>query len=415
MKKFFATFTAFAFIVGLSIPLIGCSNNTPANGDVLRYAPTANQGEWIITGIEKENGDGILQIPETLEGKPVTEILSLEYRPNNEETSLHFTQIERLGIPKKVKTISPYVCRDMVGLQEVYFSEGSQLEKLDQGVFMGCKNLHTLDLPSSLKYIYVEAFDGCEALTSLHLPKHIEVVAAPFKDSGITELTIEEENEHFSIVDSVLYDKNKTTLFYYPAQKPEESFTVLDSVDIISGSAFYDCKNLKTVNLNNVSKVEREAFEECENLATITADSLKYVDGTPFDDTAWWKNYQGEEIFLGKCLLRYTKFAFALDLTGYECIAPYAFKGHTDLHRITFDDELINIGEGAFMDCTNLYEVLFYNPSKMVFISQNSFENNATNRFFKVHESLFNEYATYNNYATNEFWQPYKDRIKTFN
>lgn len=415
MKKFFAAFTAFTFITGLSLPLIGCAVNTPsANVDVLKYIPSADKKEWIITGIEKENDDGILEIPETINGKPVTNISSLDYRPNNEETSLHFTEIEKLSIPKTVKTMSAYLCRDMVGLKEVCFSEGSHLEKMEQGLFTGCKNLYNIVLPDSVKYIYMEVFDGCEALTSLEIPKNVSTLSVPFKNSGIAELTIDEENETYSVVDNVLYDKDKTTLEYYPAHKLEESFTVLDSVIRINAWAFQDCKKLKNVNLNNVSKVDNEAFSGCENLATITADSLKFVDGTPFADTAWWKNYQGGEIFLGKCLLRYTKYAFALDLTGYASIAAYAFKGHDDLHRITFDDELLNIGEGAFENCVNLYEVIFHNRSTMVFIGNNTFNNNAKNRFFKVYKYLYDDYSQYNNYGTNEFWQPYKENIKTF-
>ena len=417
MPKRNKVFSLLLSIFFFSFPLISCGDEpgfakyTP---DVFLCDLTYDQSEWIIKGIQKENGNRIAEIPDMIDGKPVTQILSLDYRPNNEETSLHFTEIGIISIGKNVKTLSPYVFRDMLGLTQVLFAQDSQLEKIEQGAFAGCTNLSSLVLPDSLKYLEGETFNGCTNLMSLYIPKNLEVFNRSF-NCGITTLSIDEENAFYSVVDNVLYNKDKTALEYYPAKKFDEAFTVLESTTQIMGVAFSGCKNLKTVNLGNVTKVDRQAFAGCENITTITADHLSIVDDNPFQDTAWFKNYVGGEIFLGKCLLSYTKFAFALDLTGYTSIAPYAFKGHTDLHRITFDNELINIGEGAFMDCTNLYEVIFYNPSRMVFISKDSFKNNATNRFFKVHESLFNDYATYNNYATNEFWQPYKDSIKTFN
>ena len=405
MKKFFSFFGTFIFAASLSIPFAGCSVNK-AN-DLFKYDPTANQSEWIITGIEKENGDGILEIPEKIDGKPVTQILSLDYRPNNEETSLHFTEIEKISIPKNVKLISPFSCRDMVGLQEVLFTEDSQLEKIEQGAFAGCKNLQSIPFPESLNILEGEVFDGCESLTSLHLPKNLVQFGRSFH-CGITTLTIDEENQTYSIVDNVLYNKDKTILEYYPMCKPDEEFTILDSATQIVGEAFSNCKNLKNVHLGNVTKIGRCAFMGCENIMEITADKLLYVDEYPFNDTAWYKNHQGGEISLGKVLLSYTKFAFALDLSGYRYIAPYAFQGHKDLHSITFDNELTSIGTGAFKDCTNLYEVIFHNRSAMVFIGENVFENNATNRFFKVYEPLYEEYIE------NNFWQTYKDNITTY-
>lgn len=428
MKKFLFYLAAFTCVATLSLSFFGCGSAKPAknddsstaspteNGDIFKYDSTENQNAWVITGIEKENGDGILEIPEMIEEKPVTEILSLDYRPNNEEKSLHFTEIKCLKIPQNIKFISPYLCRNMLGLQEVVFSEESLVEKLE-GTFQGCKNLHSIHLPTSLKQIFSQTFEDCEALTCLALPKSVKYISAiSLKNSGIVDLAVDLENAYFSAVNNVLYDKQLTQLIYYPEKKPEEEFTVLDSVTEISVYAFSNCKALKRIDLNNVEIIRKMSFAGCENLAEITAENLKYVDGEyVFDETAWYKNYQGGEISLGKVLLSYKKFAFALDLSGYVSIAPYAFKGHTDLHRITFDYELTSIGNGAFMDCVNLYEVIFNSRAIMVFIGSNVFENNAPNRYFKVYKSLFTDNPNnFNNYANNIFWQPYKDSIRTF-
>ena len=224
MKKFLFYLAAFTCVATLSLSFFGCGSAKPAknddsstaspteNGDIFKYDSTENQNAWIITGIEKENGDGILEIPEIIEGKPVSEILALDYRPNNEETSLHFTEIQRLKIPKNVKSISPYLCRNMLGLQEVVFSEESLVEKLE-GTFQGCKNLHRINLPTSLKDIFQETFDGCEALTSLFLPKSLNYISAiGLMNSGIVDLTVDLENARLSAVDNVLYNKQLTEL-----------------------------------------------------------------------------------------------------------------------------------------------------------------------------------------------------------
>lgn len=399
-------------IFGLFVACYGISptsqmSNDDLSTDVFLYDFTSNQNEIIIVGVAKENGDNILDIPETIDGKPVAQILSLDYHPNNEATSLHFTKFEKISIPSNVQTIYPYCFRDMIALQEVVFTENSQLEKIEQGAFKGCKNLKSFTFPNSLKHLEGEAFDGCTAFTSLHIPKNLETFS-PSYTWGLTTLTVDKENVFYTAVDDVLYSKDKSILQYYPAHKPDESFTVLDSTTHIMGQSFMNCKQLKSINLNNTVKVDKGAFDGCEYLANITAEHLRFVDETPFKDTAWYKNYQGGEISLGKVLLSYTGFAFNLHLTGYVSIAPYAFQGHTNLHEITFDSELLNIGDEAFADCTNLYMVTFSNKSTMVYIDKNTFDNNAKNRYIKVYQPL------YEKYAKNEFWKIYLDCLDTY-
>ncbi len=400
------------FCVVLCIGVAACNDDGKMDNyaakDEFAYDPTANQDGYIITGVQKEDGDGVLDIPETIDGKSVVGIVSLHDTASDGESS-HYTKIKKLIIPKTVKEAYAYACKDMVGLREVVFAENAQIEKISEGLFFGCVNLKTLRLPDSVTEIHASAFENCLGLTELYLPQNVYGVgASAFLGSGIETLTIHEENNDFCAVDNILYNKDKTQLVYYPAQKKDIAFTVLDTVTEILPQAFYGCKALETVDLKNVETIRKYAFAECENLETITAEFLQFAEENIASDTAWWQNDRSGEIRLGQVLLSYTGSTVKLDITGCVSIAPYAFKGNKAILEITFDETLVNIGDGAFADCRNLFTVKFHNRARMVFIGRNAFENNASNLTIQIYEPLYDEYAE------NVFWQPYAAILQTY-
>ena len=66
-------------------------------------------------------------------------------------------------------------------------------------------------------------------------------------------------NKKFSSEKGVLYNKSKTALYAYPADRKSKSVTIKKTVKTVKERAF--CySNIKTINLNNAEKVERDAF-----------------------------------------------------------------------------------------------------------------------------------------------------------
>ncbi len=55
----------------------------------------------------------------------------------------------------------------------------------------------------------------------------------------------------YSSEDGVLFNKDKSELVAYPAEKSDTSYTVSESVTAIQAQAFYGCTNLTSVSLSD--------------------------------------------------------------------------------------------------------------------------------------------------------------------
>ena len=61
-----------------------------------------------------------------------------------------------------------------------------------------------------------------------------------------------------------------------------ETFTINPADTVIGMYAFMKCKQLKSINLNNISTINTEAFAECSSLKTIDLRKVKRLDGIVF-------------------------------------------------------------------------------------------------------------------------------------
>ena len=71
----------------------------------------------------------------------------------------------------------------------------------------------------------------------------------------LTSITVDNKNKYYSTVNGILYDKSKTTLIYYPANKSGSIFKIPSKVSFISFCAFEESQNLKTVEISNTVKM----------------------------------------------------------------------------------------------------------------------------------------------------------------
>ncbi len=75
-------------------------------------------------------------------------------------------------------------------------------------------------------------------------------------------LTVDADNPYYSSEDGVLFNKDKTTLIYYPIGNARESYTIPDSVTTIGKYAFNNCgKSPESVIIpKSVTTIEEDAF-----------------------------------------------------------------------------------------------------------------------------------------------------------
>ena len=152
--------------------------------------------------------------------------------------------------------------------------------------FARMKDLEEIELADSITEIGGSVFSDCNSkVKKVKLPASLETLGLyAFNLTGnIESFTIADRNPHFLTEDGVLYNKEKTILYYYPIAKKAESFTVPSSVLEIMPSAFNNAQNLKKAELpDGLGKIWHHAFAGCKNLEELTIPESVTVIGNYF-------------------------------------------------------------------------------------------------------------------------------------
>ena len=177
-----------------------------------------------ISGYKKN--DTIVEIPQTIDGKPVAIISDGAFKG--------CVALECLMIPKTV-------------------------EEIGCSAFEGCTNLRSVELPDSVKFIWGHAFKGCVALQKVRLPKSIDRITVNLFD-GCVAL------EEISLPDTV------TAIYDYAFRdcKALGALNMPASLEFIGLGAFTNCKILTELLLpDGVKEIDSYAFRNCTKLAKL--------------------------------------------------------------------------------------------------------------------------------------------------
>jgi uncharacterized repeat protein (TIGR02543 family) len=126
------------------------------------------------------------------------------------------TSITSVTIPASVISIGNEAFYFNSALTTVTFVGISTLETIGQNTF-DTSGLISINIPASVTSIGTEAF---------------------FLTTALTSITVADANPNYSSLDGALFSKNKTSLFQYPAGKPETSYSIPVSVAVIEPGAF---------------------------------------------------------------------------------------------------------------------------------------------------------------------------------
>ncbi|MDL2305670.1 leucine-rich repeat domain-containing protein [Bacteroides sp. OttesenSCG-928-D19] len=117
------------------------------------------------------------------------------------------------------------------------------------------------------------AFNNCSGLTSVTILGNVTKFGSTAFNgcAKLVEFIVPEENLSCSVLDGVLFNKDKTTLLFYPAGKEGNSYVIPNSVTLIDDYAFFMCSALTSVTIpNGVTSIGVSAFSGCSGLTTVT-------------------------------------------------------------------------------------------------------------------------------------------------
>lgn len=193
---------------------------------------------------------------------------------------------------------------------------------IDRYAFLNCEDLTSIIIPDSVTNITSYAFAGCCNLISINVDDNNEKYSSidgilynktktalilwpnakkgdvVIPDSiisideeafewcyGLTSFNVTTKNKEYSSIDGILYDKAKTTLILCPNAKTGD-IIIPNSVINISDSAFAYCNKITSITIpNSVTNIGDFAFEHCRSLTSITNMSInpQEIDSTTFN------------------------------------------------------------------------------------------------------------------------------------
>lgn len=236
-----------------------------------------------------------------------------------------------------VKTIGQnafYNCRKLTSVE---LSEN--LTTIESGAFQSCVALKNIEIPDSVTTIGDNSFKDCTELETVTIGKGCtSVTASAFTaDFNLVKFDVSEDNENYTSVDGVLYNKEKTAVVCYPKSLSGE-YVIPDTVTSIEKAAFENCNKLTKITIGSgVETVNPYAFNQCNLLATVV-----FKDS----DTANKKICERAFYYCGSL----TEVDFG---NAVISIGDYAFTVCSKIKSLEFPDSLTSIGHFAFSPYTN--------------------------------------------------------------
>ena len=367
--------------------------------DLYRDYDYNNNGTLLkIKNIKIESNQ--IAIPSTINGKKIEEIYSnvfSDFEFNNDK-------LITLNIPSTIIKIHDNAFSNCNFIEKVVFDSASKLEEINEGVFSFCTNLKEIVFPTTLKKIEKDSFLECKSLTKIILPKTIKTISASafYKCENLEGFYIDGESEYITIIDGVIYSKNRKTLRIYPYGKKEKTYKVLPEAYSINSEAFYSNPYLETIDLNNVESIDDKAFFNCSNLKTICGQSLcDILYDNPFLLTKWYEE-QPDFAKIGNCLIGYKgkeKIINQNSLSDIKYISCNAFN-ETPIEEITIPSNVERIWQYAFINNHSLKKVTILGDCN---VNSSVFKGNHPYLKVYVRNSLYNIYKNDPDYKNIDY------------
>lgn len=187
--------------------------------------------------------ESIVNIPEQIEGHPVTHIGKNAFEACR--------SIQHVTIPDTVIDIG-------------------------EMAFYDCRLLESVTVSKNLDYIGSLAFAWCWRLKEIELPDTLTSIASnPFwRCSSLSKIDISPDHPYFAVIDGALYRKKTRSLICYSDGTGLRSLTIPEGIESIEMSAFVDCVLLENVVLpNSLTSIGSAAFSGCNRIKNINIPS----------------------------------------------------------------------------------------------------------------------------------------------
>lgn len=179
-------------------------------------------------------------------------------------------------IPAIIEKFNDYCFYECFALKSVPIGNGTT--KIGKESFLSCKALNSVNL-STVTTLNSSAFAKCLTLETVTLPKTLDYDASVFTDCvSLKKFILPEGATKLSIVDGVLYDKDKTIVYRCPPNYKLSSIVIPETVTTISNNAFCNVTTLQSVKIGaNVTSIGDYAFQNTAVSAFFIPDNVTTI------------------------------------------------------------------------------------------------------------------------------------------
>ena len=254
----------------------------------------------------------------------------------------------------------------------------------------------------SVTSIYNDTFTDNTSLTKVYIPRTIKnmdfskeggIHRNPFaRCSALESIEVEDGNPVLCTVDGVLFNKEKTRLYSYPAADSRTSYTVPKGVTWIDDAAFACNHHLVSISLpDDVTSLGNSAFYDCTNLEEVNLPSgLKTLAGYMFWNCQQLKSitipegvtHLGGNLFNGCTSLTSATMPESVTTTDYS-----VFENCKSLKHVILSPNLDLINHNMFVNCSSLEEIQI--PKSITSVMTNAFKGCKALKTLDLPESVY--------------------------
>ncbi|MBQ8434077.1 MAG: leucine-rich repeat protein, partial [Clostridia bacterium] len=295
--------------------------------------------------------------------------------------------IKAVTIPASVKVIEDNAFAFNHNLMELTFESNSQLTTIGSYAFQGSK-FAEITLPASLAELDPTALNGCH----------------------FNKIRVEEGNQHYKVIDGILYTMDGKTLICYSKEAGENivipegvttindgaflgsdvlyvqlpstlkviasdafrgsyisSMTLPEGLTTIGSGAFIDTQLTEIVIPSTVTEIGSSAFLSAWYLESITILGNPAIGSNVFNGTVFYddeSNWENETLYIGTCLVNVRDLQTTITVKdGTTSIAGgafyYEYSENINTTTIIIPDSVTVIGEYTFYNIPNITDIYF--------------------------------------------------------
>lgn len=373
----------------------------------------------------------------------ITSITSFLGLTNIKEGAFYNSDLKEINNALNIKSIEKDAFKN-TQLNKIYISGTTEI--IGENAFENIKTLEIIQVEENNPYF--ESYNNC-----LYTKGKKELILIPSNtneiifeipnetgklnldnlnfNKNLQAFQVNENNQYFSVIDGVLYSKDKKTLIKYPIGKEAQNFTIPNFVEKIEENAFKNTINLRnSLNIpSSIKEIGKDAFSNSNIESFIVNNNnqdFSSYDGILYNNdksillkcppnvTGKTKTIAKETTTIAKDAFKNINIENIIFNEKLEIIEQNAFENfntetitfnyglkeikqnafyNSKIQKIIFPSTLEKIEQNAFKDCKNLYSITF-KENNFKYIANNAFKNCDNISIINIPKGTYNSFNT---------------------